>query len=299
MGEYEELVELGFEGVDKAVDKYHDKVWEKTGKHSAGWHRRHDRDQQHQQPQNRRPPASESSRSRNDTPRSCDDSDDGESDRDMYASDRRFDREYQDRIRDRGDSRYVSDETFYHRGPDAGAVVMRDSDPYKNARSYEVQVGCVNASILHSADLRQQYQHPQYDSRRPRPQRRRSSWSPQRSRRDRGYDRGARSRSRSRSRSKDRQHRIAATVAGGLIGGLLANQVQKGKKYDTAATVVGAVVGGLGAREISEQWDKRQARREEREEKWEDKWGDDRDRRRNDRDDHNDDRRRYNDRDWR
>ncbi|KAL1644856.1 hypothetical protein SLS61_008537 [Didymella pomorum] len=173
----------------------------------------------------------------------------------MYASDRRFDREYQDRNRDRGDARYVSDETFYYRGPDAGTVVMRDSDPYKNARGYEVQ----------------QYQQPQYDNRRPQPQRRRSSW----------------------------QHRIAATVAGGLIGGLLANQVQKGKKYDTAATVVGAVVGGLGAREISEQWDKRQGRREEREEKWEDKWGDDRNRRRNDRDDRNDDRRRYNDRDLR
>jgi hypothetical protein len=151
------LQELGFESVDKAVDKYHDKVWEKTGKHSAGWHRRHDRDQQ-QQPRDRRPPASESSRSRNDTPRSrdnSDDSEDTESDRDMYASDRRFDREYKDRRdRDRGDSRYVSDETFYYRGPDAGAVVMRDSDPYKNARGYEVQVSWFNASVLRSADPR-------------------------------------------------------------------------------------------------------------------------------------------------
>lgn len=77
----------------------------------------------------------------------------------------------------------------------------------------------------------------------------------------------------------------------------MANQVQKGKKYDTAATVVGAVVGGLGAREISEQWDKRQGRREEREEKWEGMYSDDRDRRRNERDDRYDDRRRYNDKD--
>ncbi|KAJ4331584.1 hypothetical protein N0V87_009036 [Didymella glomerata] len=79
------------------------------------------------------------------------------------------------------------------------------------------------------------------------------------------------------SRKEDARH-----VAGGLIGGLLANQVQKGKKYDTAATV----------------WDKRQGRREEREEKWEGKYGDDRDRRRNERDDRYDDRRRYNDKDW-
>lgn len=136
------LQELGFEGVDKAVDKYHDKVWEKSGKHSAGWHRRHDH-KQPQQPQKRRPPTSESSRSREDTPRGPDDGSNIESDRDMYASDRRFDREYQDRRdRDRGDSRYVSDDTFYYRGPDAGAVAMRGSDPYNNAREYEVQVGC-------------------------------------------------------------------------------------------------------------------------------------------------------------
>ncbi|KAJ4368622.1 hypothetical protein N0V86_009529 [Didymella sp. IMI 355093] len=155
----------------------------------------------------------------------------------MYASDRRQDRDYQDRRdRDRGDSRYVSDETFYYRGPDAGAVVMRGSDPYNNARGYEVQ----------------QYQQPQYDN-----------------------------------------------LAGGLIGGLLGNQVQKGKKYDTVATIAGAVVGGIGAREISEQWDKRKERREERAEKWDEKYGDDRDRRRNDQNDRYDDRRRYNDRDWR
>lgn len=160
---------------------------------------------------------------------------------------------------------------------------------------------------LHGADTGQQYQQPQYDTRRddyggrPQPQRRRSSWSPQRSGRDRGDDR--RVRSRSRSRSKDRQHRIAATVAGGLIGGLIGNQVQKGRKYDTAATIAGAVIGGLGAREASEQWDKRKARREDCDEKWEEKYGDDHDDRRRDdrrRDDrYDDDHRRYNDRDRR
>lgn len=298
------LQELGFEGVDKAVDKYHDKAFEKFGKHSAGWHKRHDR--QEQQQGYRKPPASESSRTKHDASRGRNDSD---SDREMYASDRQQDRrqdrdyqgrDYQDRRdQDRRDSRYVSDETFYHRGPDAGAVVMRGSGPYNNARGYEVQVSRSFVFELRGADTEQQYQQPQYDNRRPQPQRRRLSWSPQRSGRDRSYDRRARSRSSSRSRSKDRQQRIAATVAGGLIGGLLGNQVQKGRKYDTAATIAGAVMGGLGAREISEQWDKRKGRREDREEKWEEKYGNDRDRRGDDRDDRYDDRRRHNDRDRR
>lgn len=94
-------------------------------------------------------------------------------------------------------------------------------------------------------------------------------------------------------------------MAGGLIGGLLGNQFQKGKKYDTAATVAGAVIGGLSAREASEQWDKRRARRDDCDEKWEAKYGHDRDRKREDRErrrddryDRDDDRRRYSDRDW-
>mgnify|MGYP004502253489 CR=1 FL=1 len=213
----------------------------------------------------------------------------------MYIPDRRQERDYQGRR----DSRYVSDEAFYYRGPDAGAVVMRGSDPYNNARGYEVQVGGPIQPELRTADIKQQYQQPQYDNRRPQPQRRRSSWSPQRSGRDRGNDRRARSRSRSRSRSKDRHHRLAATVAGGLIGGLIGNQVQKGRKYDTAATIAGAVIGGLGAREASEQWDKKKARREDHDDRWEERYGDDRYRRRDERDDGYDDHRRYNDRDWR
>lgn len=53
----------------------------------------------------------------------------------MYAPERRQERDYQDRR----DSRYVSDETYYYRGPNAGAVVMRGSEPYNNARAYELQ----------------------------------------------------------------------------------------------------------------------------------------------------------------
>jgi uncharacterized protein YcfJ len=82
-------------------------------------------------------------------------------------------------------------------------------------------------------------------------------------------------------------------VAGGLIGGLLGNQIQKGKKYDTAATIAGAVIGGIGAKEASEQWGKRKSRREDCDEKWEERYGDDRDRRRDDRYEREDGRRRY------
>jgi len=53
----------------------------------------------------------------------------------MYDPERRQERDFQNQR----DPRYVSDETFYYRGPDAGAVTMRDSEPYNNARSYEVQ----------------------------------------------------------------------------------------------------------------------------------------------------------------
>jgi hypothetical protein len=53
----------------------------------------------------------------------------------MYAPERHQERDFQNQR----DPRYVSDETFYYRGPDAGAITMRDSEPYNNARGYEVQ----------------------------------------------------------------------------------------------------------------------------------------------------------------
>ena len=54
----------------------------------------------------------------------------------MYAPDRRQERDYQDRK----DARYLSNENFYYRGPDAGTVVMRGSDPYNNAREHGLTV---------------------------------------------------------------------------------------------------------------------------------------------------------------
>lgn len=114
------------------MDKYHDKAYDTFGKHSAGWHKRHDRDQQ-QRDQQAPSSASGLSRTSHDTARGRKDS---KVDSDMYAPDRHQERDYADRR----DSRYVSDETYYYRGPDAGAVVMRGSDPYNNARAYEIQV---------------------------------------------------------------------------------------------------------------------------------------------------------------
>jgi hypothetical protein len=155
-------------------------------------------------------------------------------------------------------------------------ITTREVTKFRQGTRYSYEV--------RHADYKKQYQQPRYKDRRPQHQRRRSSWSPQRPGRDRGQDRRARSGSRSRSRSRDKQDRILATVAGGLIGGLLANQARKGKKYDTAATVVGAVVGGLGAREATELWEKKKARREDCDDRWDERYGDSRDRRRDDRD---------------
>ncbi|UPX11934.1 uncharacterized protein EKO05_0002518 [Ascochyta rabiei] len=136
MGEYEELVELGIEGVDKAVDKYHDRAFDKVGKHSPAWHRRHDGQQQQERKRNRNPQPSESSRANHESYRKDHETsrghDERDSESDMYAPDRRQERDYQERR----DVRYVSDETVYYRGPDAGAVVMRGSDPYNKARGH-------------------------------------------------------------------------------------------------------------------------------------------------------------------
>ena len=58
----------------------------------------------------------------------------------MYAPDRRQERDYQGRRDSPRDLQYVSDESFYYRGPGAGTVVIRGSDPYNNARGYEIRV---------------------------------------------------------------------------------------------------------------------------------------------------------------
>lgn len=117
--------------MDKIVEKYHDKAFDKFGKHSSAWHRRHDRQQQ--QREYPEPYVSELSYKDRATLR---ERDDRNLDSNMYAPDRWQGRDYQDRK----ETRHLLDETFYYRGPDAGTVVMRGSDPYNNTREYGVAV---------------------------------------------------------------------------------------------------------------------------------------------------------------
>ncbi|KAH7377358.1 hypothetical protein BKA66DRAFT_158034 [Pyrenochaeta sp. MPI-SDFR-AT-0127] len=237
MAGYEE-VELGFEGVDKFADKYHDKVYDHLPAISKS------RQKQRRSSQN--PDKGYYS----ETYRSY------EADANMYAPDGRQERDY----RPGTDERYYEDDRSYYRASDAGSGVPRGRDDLKNTR------GAVAA-----------YQQPQQDYSRQRPahQRRRSSWSPPRSEK---HDRDERDshKPRTRSRSRDKQHRIIATVGGALVGGIAGNQAGKGKKYDTVATIVGAIVGGVGAREASEFWDDRRRKRGEQDEEWEEEHGDDR-----------------------
>lgn len=292
MANYEELVELGFEGVDRFAERYHDKVYDhlpplgkknSRGKQQQSSQSQQTSQQQQQQQQGQQPDDGYS------RPRSGPPPDDPYIDtRRMYASDRQDERDYRSSERDYRGERYYEDERVEYKGPAAGALVARGRDDFSDTRGYQAAP----------------YQAPQrgydqsvdyYDRGRPAPQRRRSSWSPPRSEKHHGHE----EKNRARSRSKDKQHRILATVTGAIVGGLVGNQVRKGQKYDTVATIAGAVIGGVGAREASEFWDGRRHKREERQEAWVDEYGeDDRDDRRRD-DNHDnrrydrDDRRRY------
>jgi len=185
----------------------------------------------------------------------------------MYASDRQ-DRDY----RRSSDDRYYEDERVYYKGPNADTVVPQTRAAYDSMRNQQV--------AAYQPQQLQRGHDDRYDSRdrgRPQPERRSSSWEPPRSdrrdRRDRD-DRDKRNNGRSRSRSSDKQHRILATVGGALVGGLVANQVRKGKSHDTTATVIGAILGGVGAREASEFVDGRRRKKERYDEKWEETYGD-------------------------
>ncbi|KAF1935328.1 hypothetical protein EJ02DRAFT_516509 [Clathrospora elynae] len=303
----EEFVELGFEGLDKATDKYHDRVYDhmpavpRPG--SKKEQQQQQRDQHRENQENEQYPRDQYNQRDQDSRYSSQHPDKGyshhrsgpptngnyyEDDPEMYAPDGQ--REYESRY---GDDRYDDEEHGEYRAPGPGMQVSRGRDEYNNTRSLQVAP----------------YQEPQrgYDSGnrgRPAPERRGSSWSPPRSERHDRKERDSRrprSRSRSQSRSKDKQHRMLAMVGGAIVGGLAGNQAGKGKKYDTVATIVGAIAGGVGAKEVSEFWDGRQKKKERREEEWENEYGDDErksNRRRSDsrgRDDRydRDDRRRY------
>ncbi|KAH7406478.1 hypothetical protein DE146DRAFT_393029 [Phaeosphaeria sp. MPI-PUGE-AT-0046c] len=289
MADYEELVELGFEGVDKFANKYHDTVYE----HLPAWRRKQKRQQeqasqnQHQQQkqQQRKQPAAanEPQRSR-EVPEEDHDETYPNDDMSSYAQSQYA--PYADRGQDyRGypdarDARYVQEETSYRRSPNAGAIVMRDREAYADRSGYDKDPRDISPQRNNGYG---------YDDRqvrtRPAPNRMRStSWSPPRDQRydEDGSRRRRRSRSRSRpsSRDEDGWHkgRIAATLVGGLLGGVAGNRFTKGQKFDTAATVGGAVLGGIASSEIAERFErKKDEKRRERDRDshgWEEKHGD-------------------------
>lgn len=274
MAEYEELVELGFEGVDKFADKYHDKVYDHLpavpiGKrrhqqqsHAREWRQDYVKDGQQAKP---------GLRDQRDLPALASDyqqcstySDKG------YSQNGSGPRE--------GENGYRDDRTMSSYGPDLrseGDYQPRSAERYyEDERNYKHSPGRVPRGRDTADSMRSQqmvaYQQPQqsgYDQSvhgRPNNQRRGSSWSPPRRHKD---ERKNRSQSRTRARSpaaKDKQHRLAATLGGALIGGIAGSHAGKGKKYDTAATFLGAVVGGLGAREATEFYDKKKHQKEGR-----------------------------------
>lgn len=164
--------ELGFEGVDKFADKYHDQVYDhlparkkkrnQEEKQNRENNRQNPQEQQSRElPQEQQDRSPRSPRSRQNQqqpssrhpdkgyprPRSAPSGDkiDYEDDPEMYAPDRRQERDY----RGASDERYREDERSYYNGPDAGAVVPRGHNDFNQSRGYGVAVGhCMKVSSL-------------------------------------------------------------------------------------------------------------------------------------------------------
>ncbi|KAI8932422.1 hypothetical protein NX059_010608 [Plenodomus lindquistii] len=281
----EDVVELGFEGIDKFADRYHDKAYDrlpevplhrkkknqqkqaqtrKTRQDNKRYEEYIDNGQlpspdlrgQRDHPQAERdlpiPPPPEYQQYPSHPDRGYPATENGYRDdtaMSSYGPSPRSERDYQPR----GADRYYEDERIYYNGPDAATAVPRGREVVNSMRGQQMAA----------------YQQPPqggYDQSiagRPNHQRRGSSWSPPRTHRDERKNR-SQSRTRARSPAKDKKHRLAATIGGAVLGGLAGNQAGKGKKYDTAATFIGAIVGGLGAREATEYIDKRRHQKEAR-----------------------------------
>ncbi|KAH9862834.1 hypothetical protein J1614_010927 [Plenodomus biglobosus] len=259
--------ELGFEGVDKFADKYHDKVYDHLpavpiGKrrHQQQSHARESRQDYNKDGQQAKP----GFRDQRDLP--------------AFSSEYQQYSTYPDKgyshngsgLRG-GENGYRDDRTMSSYGPNSrseGDYQPRSTERYyEDERNYKhspdpVPRGRDTADSMGSQQMTSGYE--QSDRGRPNNQRRGSSWSPPRRHKD---ERKNRSQSRTRARSpaaKDKQHRLAATLGGALIGGIAGSHAGKGKKYDTAATFIGAVVGGLGAREATEFYDKKKHQKDDR-----------------------------------
>ncbi|KAL1798161.1 hypothetical protein ACET3X_002198 [Alternaria dauci] len=285
----EELVELGFEGLDRFADKHFDKTYDhlpaipRTAKQKRKLEQRQreylQRTHGKAPEDGPYPPRNHPENlpdkgytSRSTAPASVNGY---KSDPDMYTADSRHDRYGRD-------DRYYEAEQNGYNAPGPGFKVPRGRDGPGDTRGmqpYEQQP---------QSEYGQQSLYG--GGGRPAPQRRGSSWSPPRSQRQgRSKSRRRRSNSRSRSSSNDVKSRLLATVGGALVGGLAGNRATKGKKYDTVATIAGAILGGVGAKEAAGHWDDRKRKKEQqRNGDWD--WDEDsddsrrrRDRRRDDR----------------
>lgn len=249
---YDDLFELGFEGLDKLTNKYHDKVYGFTDKRNS-WADSHGENNHRAPPPGRRDSAQEQQRYIQQQRRRAS----SPAPTAMYTQDRR-----------REDERDVygsvrEEEDRYYATPAHNSVVSRSRDPYEYNGGYQVAARAPSPQQFEMDRRRYEGFYDErrdMDRRRPLPPHRRgSSYSPPR-RRERSPPR------RQRSRSPN-HHRVAATVVGAIAGGLIGNTVTKG---GTIPTVAGAVMGGLGARTAEKAYDRRKDRElSEEEERWE------------------------------
>lgn len=134
--------ELGFEGIDKFANKYHDTVYDRL----PAWKRKQQKNQaqaQQQQQRNAPPTANEQQRTRElpeeDRNELYHQNDNMSHAQSQYSS---YDRGQEYRgYPDARDARYVQEETTYRRSPNNnGAIVMHDREVYADRSGYDRDV---------------------------------------------------------------------------------------------------------------------------------------------------------------
>lgn len=260
---YDDLFELGFEGLDKFTNKYHDQVFNLAGRRHSSTETK--KGSKHRSaPTGRRDSAQEQQRDIGRAQRRAS----SPTPTTMYTQDRRREgeRDVYSSVRE--------DDTRYYAAPAGSVVSTRGRDPYEYPGGYQLAPRMPTPPEAEYESRRYDAVYEErrdLDRRRPLPPHRRgSSYSPPRRHehehdrdRDRGHDHSPTRRQRSKSPN---HHRVAATVVGAIAGGLISNRVSKGS---TITTVAGAVVGGLGGRQAEKMYDHHKHREFEEEERWE------------------------------
>ncbi|KAF2748482.1 hypothetical protein M011DRAFT_466886 [Sporormia fimetaria CBS 119925] len=269
MAGYDDLIELGFEGVDKVADKYYDHIYDHMPRAPHGHHLRFGK--RHRDAKDAA--AEDSSKRKGEKQK--DPLDGGSDDEGDYDAPKH---EYQrGKDKKRGNA-YAGD--LSGRGGDyddmrmavigtnpayegSYAIAPRAPPPapeygYPQYVHTHPQPPYPNVPPNVNADRYDRYSStPRSDARnRPGHRRRASSYSPPRRERERDRDRD-------RNRRASRDDRTTATMIGALAGGLLASAA---KDKSALSTVGGAVVGGLMARQGDKWNERRYERRYERRE---------------------------------